>query len=172
MEQLALFEEKVALTPKDMNKVSTEDINGILLEHLKKDIEGKCSSHGYVIPNSLELLSRSVGHLDNGRYTGNIIFHVQAQGKVYNPSNGIEIVSEIKKKNKMGLYLIYEDAIRILVPRDLHLGNDEFEALEVGETIRVELRKSRFQIRDNYILSVGVYKGKYEGQGTNSASSE
>ena len=160
MEQVALFEEKIGLTPRDMNKIGTEDINDILIGHLRESIEGRCSSHGYVIPKSLELISRSIGHLDNGRYTGNVIYHIQAQGKVYNPSNGIEIVSDIKKKNKMGLYLIYEDAIRILVPRDLHLGNEEFENLQVGETIRVEIRKSRFQIKDSFILSVGIYKGK------------
>ena len=161
MEQLALFEEKISLTPKDMNKIGSQDINDILIEHLRNLLEGKCSSHGYVIPNSLELLSRSIGHLDNGRYTGNIMFHIQAQGKVYNPSNGTEIISEIKKKNKMGLYLIHNDAIRVLIPRDLHLGNEEFENLQVGEVIRVEIRKSRFQIRDNYILSVGIYKDKH-----------
>ena len=160
MEQLALFEEKVGLSPKDMNKIGAQDINDILMEHLRGHLEGKCSNHGYVVPSSLEILSRSIGHLDNGRYTGNVMFHVQAQGKVYNPSNGTEVVSEIKKKNKMGLYLIYNDAIRILIPRDLHLGNEEFENLQVGEVIRVEIRKSRFQIRDSFILSVGIYKGK------------
>jgi DNA-directed RNA polymerase subunit E'/Rpb7 len=164
MEQLALFEEKIGLRPKDMNKIGSQDINTIIIEQLRSLLEGKCSSHGYVVPNSLEILSRSIGHIDTGRYTGNIMFNVQAQGKVYNPSNGTEIVSEIKKKNKMGLYLIHNDAIRVLIPRDLHIGNEEYENLQVGEVIRVEIRKSRFQIRDTFILSVGIYKGKYVGR--------
>jgi hypothetical protein len=158
MEQNALFEEKVSLTPKDMNKIGEETVDDILLGHLRNTIEGKCSSHGFVVPNSLELLSRSIGYLDNGRFTGNVIYNIQAQGKVYNPSNGVEVTGQIIKKNKMGLYLIYEDAIRIIVPRDLHLGNEEFEALNVGDTITVEIRKSRFQVKDSFILSVGVYK--------------
>jgi hypothetical protein len=57
----------------------------------------------------------------------------------------------------MGLYIIYDDAIRILVPRDLHLGNEDYDSLRVGDSIRVELRKSRFQIQDKFILSVGVF---------------
>jgi len=158
MEQNALFEEKVSLTPKDMNKIGNETVDDILLEHLRNTLEGKCSSHGFVVPNSLELLSRSIGYLDNGRFTGNVIYNIQAQGKVYNPSNGVEVTGQIIKKNKMGLYLIYEDAIRIIVPRDLHLGNEEFEALNIGDTITVEIRKSRFQVKDSFILSVGVYK--------------
>ena len=160
LEQVSIFEEKVFLTPLDMNRIGEEEIDDILTEHLRKSLEGHCSNHGYVIPKSIELLSRSIGHLDNGRFTGNVIYHVQAQGKVYNPSNGTEITGEVLKKNKMGLYLIYDDAIRILVPRDLHLGNEEYESIEVGETITVEIKKSRFQIKDNFILSVGIYKGK------------
>lgn len=163
MEQVAVFEEKVAMSPKDMNRVSEESIDDILLDHLRTSIEGKCSLHGYVVPNTLELLSRSIGYLENGRFTGNVLFHVQAQGKVYNPSNGLEIEAEVIKKNKMGLYMIYNDAVRVLVPRDLHLGNEEFETIEVGDTIRVEIRKSRFQVKDNYILSIAVYKQKVSG---------
>jgi DNA-directed RNA polymerase subunit E'/Rpb7 len=157
MEQVALFEEKVYLTPKALRLVAKTTIDSILLEQLRAKLENKCSQHGFVIPNSLELLSRSMGQLENGRFTGNIVFHIQAKGRVYNPANGTQIVGTILKQNKMGLYIIYDDAIRILVPRDLHLGNEDYESLRVGETIRIELRKSRFQIQDKFILSVGVF---------------
>jgi DNA-directed RNA polymerase subunit E'/Rpb7 len=157
MEQVALFEEKVYLTPKALRLVAKTTIDSILLEQLRTKLENKCSQHGFVIPNSLELLSRSMGQIENGRFTGNIVFHIQSKGRVYNPANGTQIVGTILKQNKMGLYIIYDDAIRVLVPRDLHLGNEDYESLRVGETIRVELRKSRFQIQDKFILSVGVF---------------
>ena len=157
MEQVALFEEKVYLAPKALRLVAKTTIDSILLEQLRSKLENKCSQHGFVIPNSLELLSRSMGQLENGRFTGNIVFHVQAKGRVYNPANGTQIVGTILKQNKMGLYIIYDDAIRILVPRDLHLGNEDYDSLRVGDSIRVELRKSRFQIQDKFILSVGVF---------------
>jgi DNA-directed RNA polymerase subunit E'/Rpb7 len=160
MEQSAIFEEKVFMTPKDMNLVSKKTIDNILLDHLKKKIEGKCSQHGYVIPNSLEMLSRSMGHLENGRFTGNIVYLVQAQGNVYAPYNGMIIRGSVLKKNKMGLYIVYRDSIRVLVPRDLHIGNEAFESIQAGEEIEVELRKSRFQINDPFILSVGVLRGR------------
>lgn len=161
MEQTVIFEEKVYLTPKDMNRLAEETVDSVLLEHVqKKFTEYHCSQHGFVLPNTLTLLSRSMGQLDNGRYTGNILFHVQLEGKVYNPVNGTKITGTILKKNKMGLYVIYKDAVRILVARDLHRGNEEFETLEVGDLIQVEIRKSRFQIRDPFILSIGVYLGK------------
>jgi hypothetical protein len=57
----------------------------------------------------------------------------------------------------MGLYVIIEDAIRIMVPRDLHIGNEEFDAIELGDRIRIEIKKSRFQVNDTHILSIGQY---------------
>ncbi len=161
MEQSVIFEEKVYLSPKDLNDVSKENgVETILLKYMRNKIENRCSQHGFVVPRSLTMLSRSMGQLENGRFTGNVVFHVQAEGKVYNPANGTRVTGTILKKNKMGLYVIYKDAIRILVPRDLHLGNEDFEALEVNDMIDIEIRKSRFQIRDPFILSVGVFIGR------------
>ena len=166
MEQTVLFEEKIYLTPKDMNRVIKKSINEILLDHLREKLENQCSQHGFIVPksaehpNNIQILSRSMGQLENGKYTGNIVFHIQLQATVYNPVNGTRIVGKILKKNKMGLYIIYKDAIRILIPRDLHLGNEEFENLQPDEEIEVEIRKSRFQIHDKFILSIGVYLGK------------
>jgi len=161
MEQTVLFEEKLFLSPKDMNYISkSNSIDKILLKHLSTKLEGRCSKHGFVIPGSLEILSRSMGSIENGTYTGNILFHVQTQGRVYNPVNGTRLVGVIEKHNKMGVYIIYKNSIRVLIPRDLHIGNVEFDQLVKGDTIEVELRKSRFQIHDPFILSVGVYVGR------------
>jgi hypothetical protein len=66
---------------------------------------------------------------------------------------------EVLKSNKMGVYAVYENAIRLMVPRDLHLGDEEFDALKVGDRIKVEIQKSRFQLRDPFIVSVGIYRG-------------
>jgi hypothetical protein len=175
MEQSVIFEEKIYLTPKSMNLVAKEGLDSILQKQLRKKLENKCSQHGFVIPQSLEILSRSMGLLENGHYTGNIVFHIQAQGRVLNPVNGTRITGTILKKNKMGLYTIYKDAVRVLVPRDLHINNkeimDEFESLEVGDTIEVEIRKSRFQIHDPFILSVGAYLNRVSSGGENVSTS-
>jgi len=165
MEQTVAFEQKVYLTPKDMNRMAQESIDDIILGHLQTSLENKCSQHGFVLPGKLKILSRSMGLLENGRYTGNILFHVQAEGVVYNPVNGTKITGTILKKNKMGLYVIYENAIRILIARDLHYNNDEFEALQIGDIIQVEIRKSRFQIHDPFILSIGVFLSRATVEG-------
>jgi DNA-directed RNA polymerase subunit E'/Rpb7 len=156
MEQIAIFEEKVALTPADLSREITS-FDEILLNRLQKTLEGKCSRHGFVIPGSLELLSRSMGSAEKGRFTADFLYYLKAQGKVYNPPDGFQIEGEVIRKNKMGLYVIIENAVRIMIPRDLHIGNEEFDSIQIGDIIRAEIKKSRFQVNDTHILSIGQY---------------
>jgi F0F1-type ATP synthase epsilon subunit len=156
MEYTAVFEETVSLTPKDLRS-EIKGLDTLLEGKLRARLEGRCSRHGFVVLDSVRILSRSMGAIDKGRFTGNVLFHVQAEGKVLNPSDKTILDAEVIRKNKMGLYLNYRDAIRIIIPRDGNIGRDEFDLIELGETITVEIKKSRFQVNDPYVLSVGVF---------------
>jgi len=159
MEYTAVFEEQVSLNPRDI-RGKIQSIDTILEGKLRTRLEGKCSRHGFVVSDTVKILSRSMGSLERGRFTGNIVFHVQAEGRVLNPPDKTMLDGEVIRKNKMGLYVNYNDAIRIIVPRDANIGKDEFESVEVGETITVEIKKSRFQVNDPYVLSVGLFVGR------------
>jgi DNA-directed RNA polymerase subunit E'/Rpb7 len=170
MEQIAIFEEKVAISPGDLRPEITS-FDDILLLKVKKLLEGKCSKHGYVIPDSLELLSRSMGSAEKGRFTSDFLYYLKVLGKVYNPPDGLQVEGEVIRKNKMGLYVIIKDAIRIMVPRDLHIGNEEFDSIEIGDKIIIEIKESRFQVNDTHILSIGEFVGMVSGAlGSASAS--
>ena len=158
MESEAFFQEKVYLTPKDLGK-EIESIDIILLNKVKERLDQKCSPHGYVLPGTLELITRSAGMVDSGRFSGDWAFLIKAKGKVLHPPEGTSLEVEVLKSNKMGIYAVYENAIRIMIPRDLHLGDEDFDQLKVGDRIRVEIQKSRFQLRDPFIVSVGLYRG-------------
>jgi DNA-directed RNA polymerase subunit E'/Rpb7 len=163
MEHTAIFQEQVSLTPKDM-RIRVESVEDLVRDKLKARLEGRCSRHGYVLPDTIKVLSRSMGSLEKGRFTGSIIFNIEAEGKVLNPPEGIIIEGEVIRKNKMGMYVSYKDAIRVIIPRDLHIGDEAFEAVEIGETVEVVVKKSRFQVNDPYILSVGVFRSS-KGKG-------
>jgi DNA-directed RNA polymerase subunit E'/Rpb7 len=158
MEHTALFEERASLTSRDLRGEIT-DIDGLLLQKLSTRMENKCSRHGFVLPGTMKILSRSMGYIEKGRFTGDIIFHVQAEAKVLNPPAGFTLEGVVIRKNKMGMYVSYNDAIRIILPRDLHIGDEAFEAIPVGANVNVEIQKSRFQVNDAYILSVGLFRG-------------
>jgi len=173
MESIAFFEKKVSLTAKHLNKIGKgSTIAEMLQTKLRETLENRCSEHGFVIPESVEIISRSMGYFEPGRFTGDALYYVKAKGRVYYPVDGTVIEGKVLRKNKMGLYVMYEKALRIQIPRDLHLGNEEFESIQIGDTVEVELKKSRFQVNDPYILVNGLFRKKVsdgteeEGEGS------
>jgi len=157
MESTAFFEKKISLTPRDFNRVKISSIEDILMEKANETMVKKCSEHGFVLPGSLKLLSRSMGYFEAARFTGDAVYYVKLEGKVIYPADGIRVVGEVIRKNKMGLYVEYREAIRIQIPRDLHIGNKEYDLVEIGDKIEVELKRSKFQINDPYILASGLF---------------
>lgn len=154
----AVFETKVVLTPKDLGKDIT-NIKDILEDKIKTQYEGRCSRNGYILPRSVKMLSRSMGMVEKGRFSGDILYYSEVECSVLYPPDGVVLDALVVRKNKMGVYASFEDAIRVMVPRDLHIGDEAFDAIEVGQTIQVEIKKSRFQVNDTSILSVGVFRG-------------
>ena len=157
MESTAFFEKKISLNPSDFNEMKTESVDDLLEKKAKESMEGKCSEQGFVLPGSIELLSRSMGYFESARFTGDAIYYLKLKGQIVYPVDGIKVEGKVIRKNKMGLYINYKDAIRIQVPRDLHLDLPEFEDIQVGETVEVELKRSKFAIHDSYILASGMF---------------
>ena len=160
MESTVFFEKKLFLTPMDFNRLKSQTVDELLLKKAQELLEGKCSEHGFVVPGSIHLISRSMGYFEAARFTGDAIYYVKMEGRVIYPVDGRRIVGEVIRKNKMGLYVNYKDAIRIQIPRDLHLDNEEYDEVEVGDYILVELKRSKFAVYDPYILASGLFLGQ------------
>lgn len=165
MESKAFFEKKLSITPSDFNEVKTTSIDDILLRKAKETVENKCSEQGFVLPGSIQLLSRSMGYFESARFTGDAIYFVKLEGRVVYPVEGVQVIGRVMRKNKMGLYINYQDAIRIQVPRDLHLNEPEFEEVNIGDEVYVELKRSKFAIHDSYILASGLFIRKASESG-------
>ena len=165
MQTTAFFERKVGINPKELNLIQEKSIDSILSQKLIEKLEGKCSEHGFVMPGSVKILSRSMGYYDQSNFTGDTNYFVKAEASVINSVDELHVISKVIRKNKMGLYCDYKDALRIIVPRDLHIGNEEFESVQIGDMIEIELKKSKFQINDPYILSSALFIRKFrEGE--------
>jgi hypothetical protein len=157
MESVVFFEKKLSLIPQEFNEIKMTSIDDILLKKARDTMENKCSENGFILPGSITLHSRSMGYFEAARFTGDAIYYVKLEGKVIYPVDGIRVTGEVIRKNKMGLYVNYQNAIRIQVPRDLHLGNETFDNVQVGDMIQVEIKRSKFAINDPYILSSGIF---------------
>ena len=163
MESTAFFEKKINLSPGEFNEVKHESIDSLLEKKAKQLIENKCSEQGFVVPGTIKLISRSMGYFEAARFTGDANYYLKLEGKIVYPADGIRVICEVIRKNKMGLYADYNNAIRIQVPRDLHVGSEEYEEVEIGDTIEVELKRSKFQINDPYILASAIFITKKSG---------
>jgi hypothetical protein len=158
------LDQRVALEPTDLAKASA-DMDGFLLEKIRKRLEGMCCTHGYVRPGSTQILARSMGQAEHGRFTADFLYYCKVKVQCLLPHADQVFTARILKANKLGAYaLIVDDgrvyeAMRILIPRDLHIGNEEFDGLRVGQGVRVRLLRSRFQVNDAFIQAVGLYEG-------------
>lgn len=161
MYKTVLLEERVTLNPSDTiskESIGTEGyIENILLQRLKAKTEGKCISSGFVKPDSLEILHRSMGTAENGRFTGNWIYYVKLQCMVFYPETNMPVKCKVIKVNKMGAYAVFDEAMRVLLPRDLHIGNEEFDSLKPDDVVVINILRSRFQTNDPFISSVGLF---------------
>ena len=76
-------------------------------------------------------------------------------------------------RNKAGAYALLTDggqtleAARVLLPREFHVGNVDFDALAPGSRVRVKILKSVFQKNDAFIQALGTVE---ESLGPSSAS--
>lgn len=158
MEVTAFFEKKLSLSPSQLNEVKKTPIEALLLKKAQEMMEGRCSDQGFVLPGTVQVLSRSMGYFESARFTGDVNYYVKIQARVVYPVDGIRVSGEVIRKNKMGLYVNYRDAIRIQVPRDLHLGDLTYDSVQVGDQVTVEIKRSKYSIHDPYILSSGIFQ--------------
>lgn len=150
------LDDRMAVSPSELNQLKTaEDFQELLLTKLRERMEGKCNSNGYVKPGSIEILDRTIGECENGRFTGNLLYDCKIKCDVLYPTADSVVDAYVIKVTKMGAWAVLEEAMRILLPRDLHLGSKEFDGIKEGEKVKVNIQRSRFQTNDPYIMAVG-----------------
>jgi len=172
MESTAFFEKKINLTPREFNEIKSQTVQDLLTKKAIQMMEEKCSEHGFVLPGTVKLLSHSMGHFEAARFTGDAIYYVKLEGRVIYPADGVRVTGEVIRKNKMGLYINHRNAIRIQVPRDLHIGNQEYDGVQIGDQVEVELKRSKFAIQDAYILASGMFLRLHGAESESEVESE
>ncbi len=158
------LDRRIPVAPTELRDAAA-NIDEFLVKKIRKELEGVCCTHGYVRPGSTQILARSMGQAEHGRFTGDFLYHCKVKVACLLPHANQLVDARVLKVNKLGAYALIVDqgrvreAMRILVPRDLHLGNQEFDNLQVGQGIRVKILRSRFQNNDAFIQAVGTYEG-------------
>jgi DNA-directed RNA polymerase subunit E'/Rpb7 len=126
-----------------------------LLSQLKMTVEGRCGMEGYIAKDSVTILSHTLGRV-NPLEEG-VSYRVTFQADMCMPHPGQVFKVPVIFRSKIGVHAEL-DPMKILLPRDLHLGNAEFDAIEEREEIEIEVVGSQFQQQDAHIYVLGKLK--------------
>ena len=128
------------------------NIHASLVDQLRNKYEGVCLSEGYVQPRSITIADYSLGRTNILK--GGLDYSVKFQADVCLPHIGQVFRAPVVLKSKIGLHA-ETSPIKILLPRDLHIGNPDFDGAEVGQTIEFDVVGTRFQQGDKTIIVLG-----------------
>lgn len=155
-----ILDTKINIKSEDLNK----DIDEMIIENLKKKIEGICIKEGYVRPGSIKMLSRSNGKMEIEKFDGDITYYIKYQADICNPANSMVIDCYVSDNNKSAVFCYYENEktspLKIFIPKQYHLGNAEFVKLSKGDYIEVEIVVSKFSYLDKEIYTLAKFLKK------------
>jgi DNA-directed RNA polymerase subunit E'/Rpb7 len=134
------------------SKFLQRNIQASLLAQLRHRYEGICGAEGYIQRGSLTIIEHSLGRTNYIR--GGLDYTVKFQADVCMPHPGQVFQMPVSLKSKIGLHA-ESTPIKALLPRDLHIGNVEFEDVKEKEVIEFEVIGSRFQQGDDSIVVLG-----------------
>lgn len=136
-----------------------KNIQSSLLSQLKLTYEGKCLTEGYIQNESITILNYSLGRVNYIK--GGVDFDVTFQADICMPHTGQRFKAPVTLKSKVGIHA-KTPPIEVLIPRDLHIGNDDFENIKVEDQIEFEVIGSQYKQGDETIVVVGRLVSKVQ----------
>ena len=148
-----LFERRQLTKSVHINsKFLQKNIQASLLSQLRLNFEGKCITEGFIQPNSVTITNYTLGRTNYIR--GGIDYDVTFQADICMPHAGQRFKAPVKLRSKIGIHA-KTPPIEVLIPRDLHLGNEEFDNVKIDEEIEFEIVGSQYKQDDETIVVVG-----------------
>ena len=140
------IKKRISLNPRYLD----ENFSAYIEKIVKNNVEGKCIKEGYVVPNTVIILKRSIGNMNNNQFNGNITFDITIGAKVCNiPVNSV-IKASVKKINKLGI-LAELGPLMIIVPKEIHQNKEPFSKINIGDDIDLLVIGKTFNLNSKVI---------------------
>ena len=150
----------IYIKPYDLNK----KIDDVLNLRLQEKVEGICLKEGYIKPNTSNILSRTVGIINNGNFNGNIHYDIKYEAELCCPNNDDIIECKVLDNNKSAVNAYIEDEktspLIIILARQHHQGNKTFVELEKDDNINIKVIAIKYEYLDKQILVLGEFLEK------------
>lgn len=142
-------------------KFIQKNIQASLLAQLKGQYQGRCSAEGYIHKDSLTIVNYSLGRVDYLK--GGVNYDVSFQADICLPHPGQKLKAPVTLRSKIGVHA-ETGPIKVLIPRDLHIGDDQFDSIKPEEEVEFEVIGTQFKQGDEYIVVVGKLLGRKESE--------
>jgi len=133
-----------------------KNLDDVIEEYIHNNFEGKCVVEGYVKPNSVKIIRYSSGLIERGN---NIVFEVVFECDVCFPVEGMLVSCVVKNIVKAGIRAESStetpSPVVVFVAKDHHFNNQQFNEIQVNDTITVRVIGQRFELNDKYISIIG-----------------
>jgi len=127
------------------------NMHSSLLAQVKMNYEGRCQSEGFIQPKSVTIVDYSLGKTNYIK--GGIDYEVTFQADICMPHTGQRFRAPVTLRSKIGIHA-ETPPIKILIPRDLHFDNEQFDKINVGDEVEFEVIGSQFKQQDDTIIVV------------------
>jgi DNA-directed RNA polymerase subunit E'/Rpb7 len=146
------------------------NIQSSLLSQIKAQVEGRCGVEGYVQPRSSVILEYSLGRMSILK--SGVNYRVKFQADICLPHKGQQITNApVMFRSKIGVHAEVSP-LKILLPRDLHIGNPEFEAIVENDTLDIEVLGAEFKQNDESIFVLAKLLKRTPSAAAKSAGAE
>jgi DNA-directed RNA polymerase subunit E'/Rpb7 len=148
-----LLNDKVKLEPAFLSKRYKEEV----LRRLKLRLEGVCSRHGFIKPNSIQLHKVCIGKVELISLNGNVQFDVSFYADICNPLIGSVIKSKVLNVNKFGILAESEGVVEIIVAKNSIGIQSEIDLnrVRIGDELLIEVVGKKFELNDKKISLIG-----------------
>lgn len=150
----------------------------VLQQQIRDKVEGICSRHGYVLPNSVMVHRISPGRLEAVSLNGDVRFDVQYYAQVCNPPVGAVLPARVANTNRFGVLvhcgILQRDGeflpvIEAIATKQPISGKSQpsevdLDALSVGDDVRIEVLGKKFELNDDRISVIARIVGKVATQ--------
>jgi DNA-directed RNA polymerase subunit E'/Rpb7 len=141
------------LSPREL----VSNLDDILLNKLRSELEDKCIKEGYVRKGSVQLMRRSLGCMDEDQFTGDVHYRFLLSVQVCNPNVGMIVRTMVYQNNKIGILSTF-GPLQVLLPREVHSNKDIFANKKRGDFVDVVLLGKKFKLDDKKIMCFGIWK--------------
>ena len=156
-----ILSDKVKIAPHMLNS----NIDSLILKVLKFKLEGKCSKHGYVKTNSIQICEKNLGHIELATLHGYVVYMVKFNASVCNPTIGSVVTCNVKHLNNFailcasGIYQNgeYVNILDIIIPKhSISIQSSmDLSKIKIGTTVQVEIVGKKYELNNKSIMVVG-----------------